>query len=151
MLSDTGKGCFKQASSSLGLHFKSRVLFILNTRKKHRVWMRGWLALLSKLEDLWEGQKKILERDLVFFSPSLYQPGTRMCLPEGRDMTLILRRAVFKHGVYFHSSNGSGTNVQQQTIDPELKIPFPFERSPLTPPASGSGSCYPVPSSHCCL
>lgn len=69
MLSDTGKGCFKQASSSLGLHFKSRVLFILNTRKKHRVWMRGWLALLSKLEDLWEGQKKILERDLVFFFP----------------------------------------------------------------------------------
>lgn len=48
-------------------------------------------------------------------------------------MTLILRSAVFKHGIYFHSGNGRGTNVQQQTIDPELKIPFPFERSPLTP------------------
>ena len=33
--------------------------------------MRGWLALLSKLEDLWEGQKEILERDLVFFFPLL--------------------------------------------------------------------------------
>ena len=69
MLSDAGKGCFKQASSSSGLHFKVKGLFILNTREKHRAWVRGWLALLSKLEDLQEGQKKNPGKRFGLFSP----------------------------------------------------------------------------------
>lgn len=56
-------------------------------------------------------------------------------------MTLILRRAVFKHGIYFHSGNGRGMNMQQQTIDPELKVPT----NPCLPLAVGAVTWSPVP------
>ena len=65
MLSDTGKGCFKQASYFQRLRFKGKGLLVLYTREKQCLG-EGRIGLLSKLEDLQEG-KKILERDFVFF------------------------------------------------------------------------------------
>lgn len=81
------------------------------------------------------GKTKILGRDLVcFFFLSVL--ASHRDFASRRKMALIFKPVVFKHGIYFHPSNGKVRNMQLKIL---LKIHFPLERLPSNLPFLGKG------------